>query len=132
MATTLQPLAPLHHKNWSCVACLKRGQVWNPATHLGGKEQCTFHRSCYPYSASDLMGRCRRCGADLLKRVEHIASVADQYRMRDVARCFRVTHAQEEKGLPFGEDCRKNVTRSSSWHGQQKAQSDRSVRSNSL
>lgn len=118
MTTTLQTLTGPPPKDWSCIVCNEQGNIWDLITHEGCREQCIFHRMCYPLSISTITGECESCGAYLHEdRVNYVDSDADLYQKRDLDRFFRVTQRVEKKGEPFDEKECNMISRSNSWHG---------------
>ena len=117
MITALHSLTAPPPKDWSCIACHKDGNSFDLITHEGCREQCIFHRRCYSNSNSAITGQCQDCRAPLHKyRPAYIASDADMYQMRDLARCFRAAQKAARGRESFDyDDFRKNVMRSGSW-----------------
>ena len=127
MATALLPLTAPPPKGRTCIFCRKAGQDFDLITHSGSHGRCFFRRLCYPKSTSAKTGDCQSCDTFLHRgRAGYVISDADSYRMQAVARCFRVAQRAAEENLDFD---RKNVIRSSSWHGRQKPPSDGDVQS---
>lgn len=107
MTTALRPLTASQPKGWwKCIVCHKvKDASFDLITHKGCKEQCVFHRMCYPNSVSAVSGECQECRTPLYKsQAVYVASDSGVYQNADLAQLFRaVRHSKRQLTPPSKE-----------------------------
>lgn len=107
-------------QGWECLKCGDQGREFDLISHVNGKVHCLFHRMCYPRSQSGKKGFCQGCGLRLHENLGllYVTSDADEYRMSDFAKFFRIRNSAQQKKIPYDAEKLKILVRCASWDGE--------------